>query len=438
MRRGARLCAEFLAFRGRAILLLLMSKSTPQGPMSIDAEGIVTQQFSVPFSFTVAFTRDVFGLGNGLLANTLSSREPHRKHKVLVVLDDSVNTAIPDLQKRITAYFAAHEASFLVVAKPLVVPGGERAKNDPSVLKQLLDAMQTSHLDRQSFVLMIGGGAVLDVAGYAAAITHRGLRTVRLPSTVLGQNDSGVGVKNGVNAYGAKNFWGTFHPPFAVINDFSFLDSLPDRERIAGYAEAIKVSLIRDLAFFCWLEKNALDLAAGQADPVAQLVRRAAELHLRHIGTSGDPFEQGSARPLDFGHWSAHKLESLTNHELRHGEAVALGVLLDTQYSVIRGQLPLAAFERVANLIANVGLPTWHPALERLNVDGKLVLLEGLEEFREHLGGDLTVTLLTELGRGEETNDMDPTLVAQAIWQLRTWNQMKESTSSLGQRAATG
>lgn len=415
-----------------------MSNVTPQGPMSIDAEGIVTQQFSVPYSFTVAFTRDVFAPGNNLLANTLCSREPNRKHKVLVVLDGSVNKAIPDLQARIASYFAAHEPLFTMVAQPLVVPGGEVAKNDPAVLKSLLDAMQANHLDRQSFVVMVGGGAVLDVAGYAAAITHRGLRTVRLPSTVLGQNDSGVGVKNGVNAYGAKNFWGTFHPPFAVINDFDFLDRLPARERIAGYAEAIKVSLIRDLSFFTWLEDNATALAEGQPGPLAQLVRRGAELHLRHIGTSGDPFEQGSARPLDFGHWSAHKLETLTKHELRHGEAVALGLLLDTRYSVLCGQLSESAFQRVAQLIANVGLPTWHPALEMLTADGKLAVLAGLEEFREHLGGDLTVTLLTALGHGEETKYMNPALVAQAIAELRKWNETKAASSSLGLRAATG
>ena len=399
-------------------------------------EGTLTQQFSVPYSFTVAFTRAAFGAGNPLLADILCSREPTRRHKVLVVVDANVTAAFPELLPDIRAYFALHAQRLLMVAEPLIVPGGEYAKNEPAVLKSLLDAMQAAHLDRQSFVVMIGGGAVLDVAGYAAAITHRGLRTVRLPTTVLGQNDSGVGVKNGVNAYGAKNFWGTFHPPFAVINDFDLLARLPARERVAGYAEAIKVALIRDLGFFTWIEQNAVALAAGQPEHLAQLVRRAAELHLRHIGTAGDPFEQGSARPLDFGHWSAHKLESLTQHELRHGEAVALGMLLDTRYAVLCGQLPQLAFDRVAKLIAAVGLPTWHPALLLRTPDGKLAVLAGLEEFREHLGGDLTVTLLTELGRGEETKFMDLAVVQQAILDLRDWNQHQGEQSSLA--ALTG
>lgn len=392
------------------------------------AEGIVSQQFVVPYSFTVAFTRDVFSPLNPLLVNTLSQREPQRRHKVFVVIDASVEQAWPQLPERISHYCAAHTSALHLVCAPLVVPGGEIAKNDPAVLKTLLDAFAQAHLDRQSFVVMIGGGAVLDVAGYAAAITHRGLRAVRLPTTVLGQNDSGVGVKNGVNAYGSKNFWGTFAPPFAVINDFDLLARLPARERIAGYAEAIKVALIRDVTFFTWLEANASALAVGDPEPLAHLVRRAAELHLRHIATAGDPFEQGSARPLDFGHWSAHKLESLTHHELRHGEAVALGLLLDTRYSFLCGQLPEAAFERVAKLIAAVGLPTWHPALAQTTPQGQLAVLAGLEEFREHLGGDLTVTLLTALGRGEETHSIEAPLVEQAIVDLRRWHEAECST----------
>ncbi len=373
----------------------------------------------MPFSYTVAFTHDVFGTANPLLAQTLASREPSRQHKVMVVLDAGVERAFAHLQTKIHTYFSEHSHNLALVRAPLVIPGGESAKNDPAVLSLLLGELQACHMDRHAFVVMLGGGAVLDVAGYAAAITHRGLRTVRLPTTVLGQNDSGVGVKNGVNAHGAKNFLGTFAPPFAVINDFDFLERLPFRERIAGYAEAVKVALIRDLGFFRWLQDNAAALAQGRAAPLAQLVRRAAELHLQHIAQGGDPFEQGSARPLDFGHWSAHKLESLTQHELRHGEAVALGLLLDTRYSVLEGRLPTDAFEQVAQLLAALGLPTWHPALAQRLPTGKLAVLAGLEEFREHLGGDLTVTLLTALGRGEETHAMDPAVIEQAIMDLQ-------------------
>ena len=240
-------------------------------------------------------------------------------------------------------------------------------------------------MDRHSFALVLGGGAVQDAAGFAAATAHRGIRTVRMPTTVLSQNDSGVGVKNGVNRFGSKNFVGTFSPPFAVVNDASFLDRLPARDRVAGLAEALKVALIRDAAFFESLEGAADALASFDRDATEEVARRCAALHLRHIATGGDPFELGSARPLDFGHWAAHKLESMTAHELRHGEAVAIGIALDTRYSVEaeparRGRRRA----RIHALMGRLGLPRWHDALAIRAGGGRLAVLDGLDEFREH------------------------------------------------------
>jgi 3-dehydroquinate synthase len=188
-----------------------------------------------------------------------------------------------------------------------------------------------------------------------------------MPSTVLGQNDSGVGVKNGVNAFSAKNFLGTFAPPFAVINDYDLLRTLPARDVRAGLAEAVKVSLIRDRELFSWLEQNADALRACEPAAVEQSVRVAAEIHLRHIATAGDPFELGSARPLDFGHWSAHKLESLTGHAVRHGEAVAIGMALDCRYAVLAGLLAEADQLRVQHLLERRGFRLYDDALGRLD-----------------------------------------------------------------------
>jgi len=155
--------------------------------------------------------------------------------------------------------------------------------------------------------------AVIDAVGYAAATAHRGIRLIRMPTTVLGQNDAGVGVKNAINWLGRKNFVGTFVPPHAVVNDFEFIESLPNRDKTAGIAEAIKVSLISDKTFFYYLNANRKNLRELRQDVVEKMIVKCAELHLRHIRSSGDPFERGSARPLDFGHWTAHKLEELTN-----------------------------------------------------------------------------------------------------------------------------
>ena len=249
------------------------------------------------------------------------------------------------------------------VAPPVSVLGGEAVKNDPQIIARLHALFHAHHLDRHSFALVLGGGAVQDAVGFAAATAHRGIRVVRVPTTVLSQNDSGVGVKNGVNLFGSKNFVGTFAPPFAVINDARFLVRLPPRDRVAGLAEAVKVALIRDVAFFESMERAADALATFDLDATEEVVRRCAALHLGHIATGGDPFELCSARPLDFGHWAAHKLESMTAHELRHGEAVAIGIVLDSRYAFEAGLLAEADCLRIHALmvLAALGLAPLAP-----------------------------------------------------------------------------
>ena len=184
-------------------------------------------------------------------------------------------------------------------------------------------------------------------------------------------------------------------------------------------AEAVKVALIRDPVFYSWLEENADRLTTFNADAMQYMIRRCAELHMAQIGQGGDPFETGSARPLDFGHWAAHRLETLTRYHLRHGEAVAIGIALDARYSVLSGLLPEGNEERICFLLEHVGFKLWHPALETINSAGKLDVIQGLTDFREHLGGELTITLLTALGTGIEVHKMDTELVADAIQWLK-------------------
>jgi 3-dehydroquinate synthase len=362
----------------------------------------------VPFEYPVVFTRDAFAAGNEALARVLGDG-PRRVH---VLLDDGVARAVPGLGARIAAYARAHALE--LVAAPEIVAGGEACKNDPFAVAGLQRRFFELRLDRHAFVVLVGGGALLDMAGYAAATTHRGLRVVRVPTTVLAQADSGVGVKCGVNAFGAKNFLGAFAPPWAVVVDGAWLETLPRRDRTAGMAEAVKVALVRDPLFFEWLEANAAALAAGDAAALDTLVRRSAELHLRHIATGGDPFERGSARPLDFGHWSAHKLESLSQHQLRHGEAVAIGMAIDAHQSVAAGRLAADDFARIVALLERLGLPLWHDVLA-LRDGGRRQVVDGIDEFRQHLGGELCVTLLDGIGRPVEVHALDPGHVEQAI-----------------------
>lgn len=380
----------------------------------------VLQRFAVPYEYTVTFTRDVFDPANPALVDALTGREPDRRQLAFAVMDAGFDRAWPEVRSLLSRYFEAHRDRLRLEGDVHLVPGGEAAKNDPTLVPALHALFAQHHLDRHAFVLVVGGGGVQDAVGYAAATAHRGIRTVRLPTTVLSQNDSGVGVKNGINAFGAKNFIGTFAPPYAVVSDLRFLERLPARDRIAGMAEAVKVSLIRDAAFFRWLDGNASALAAFAPDATALMVRRCAELHLAHIAGGGDPFEQGSARPLDFGHWAAHKLEALTAHELRHGEAVAIGLCLDSRYSVETGLLPEAEFARLHALLGRLGLPRWHDALLARGPNGGLAVLDGIEEFREHLGGELTVTMLRAIGRGIEVHELDRAVIERCLRWMRT------------------
>jgi 3-dehydroquinate synthase len=384
---------------------------------------VYTQAFSIRYDYPVHFTEHLFARDNPVFAQSIARREPDKRHRVAVFVDSNVAASWPTLVHDIAAYAEGHAESLELACRPEVVTGGEQVKNDPALVTSLQRRLVELNIDRHAFVVGVGGGAFLDLIGFVAATTHRGIRHVRVPTTVLGQNDSGVGVKNGVNAFGMKNLLGAFAPPFAVLNDASFLRTLHPRDKIAGIAEAVKVALIRDGKFFDWLEANAEALREVQPAAMAHMIRRCAELHMHQIAHGGDPFETGSARPLDYGHWSAHKLEGLTSHELRHGEAVAIGLALDTRYSVQAGMLAAGGEERVYRLLKRLGFYLWHPAMETRDEQGRLTLLRGIEEFREHLGGELTITLLRDIGRGEEVHAMDSNEILHAM----TWLRRKET-----------
>jgi 3-dehydroquinate synthase len=377
------------------------------------------QSFVIHYDCPVYFTRDVFDPDNPCLIQALARIEPNKRQRVAMFVDEGVTFAMPDLLRRIARYAVHHGDHVEIAGDVMVVPGGEAVKNQHDCVEHMLRDLLSRHIDRQSFALAVGGGAVLDAVGFAAAIFHRGVRHIRCPTTVLAQNDSGVGVKNAINAFGLKNLLGTFAPPFAVINDSAFLDKLPTREKRAGTAEAVKVASIRDADFFTWMETEADALARFDPNTLDALVRRCAMLHMRQITQGGDPFEMGSTRPLDYGHWAAHKLEMLTRNALRHGEAVAIGIALDARYSVLAGLLPEGQELRIARLLERLGFRLWDDALNLRDERGTRRVLAGLKDFQEHLGGELTITLLAGIGHGVEVHAMDDALIHQSIQWLR-------------------
>ena len=380
---------------------------------------LIERSIQVTWRHRVLFTDHVFDSANPILVSTLATSLSGGPGKTLVVLDAALEGAQQGLSESICAYFSAHSEKARLVRPPLIIPGGEQAKNSWASVSELHKSIEHWHIDRHSFLIAVGGGAMLDVAGLAAATAHRGIRLVRIPTTTLSQCDSGVGVKNGVNAFGKKNFIGTFAPPLAVINDFHLTATLAPRDKRAGFAEAVKAACIRDQAFFQALEQDAERLRGFDSNAMRRLIRRCAEAHINHIVDGGDPFESGSARPLDFGHWAAHKLEQLSEFGLRHGEAVAIGIGLDVIYSRRMGFLEPAAAERILELLEKLGFSLFAPELLLEGTRCEFKVLEGLEEFREHLGGRLAITLLRDIGTGFEVHDMNQACVVESIKELR-------------------
>lgn len=374
------------------------------------------QVFQVKFTYDVLFTHDLFAMDNPVLRDVLQQLTSRPPARVWFVIDQGVTDRHPALVAQIDAYLAASPRAE-PIAPPRIIAGGEASKNDPALVDALLTDINRYGIDRHAYIIAVGGGALLDMVGYAAAIAHRGVRHIRIPTTVLAQNDSGVGVKNSINYFGKKNFLGTFTPPVAVINDLRLLETLSDRDWRAGMSEAVKVSLIKDREFFEYLEAAAPQLRCRDAAAMERLIYDCARLHLQHIA-GGDPFEKGSSRPLDFGHWAAHKLEQLTDYDLRHGEAVAIGIALDATYSYHLGSLAAADWERVLTLLRELGFELYHPALHHRQGE-RLTVLAGLDEFREHLGGELTIMLLDGLGSGYEVHAIDAALMEQSMNTLR-------------------
>lgn len=367
--------------------------------------------FDIPQIQRLRFTENVFEADLSTLAELIEASGP-APAKVQIWLDDALCEPFGENIDRMRA--ALDQYSHIHVMPEIAyAPGGEAAKQDPALIEGMWSAFHEANMDRRSYILVIGGGAVLDAVGYAAATAHRGIRIIRIPTTTLGQTDSGVGVKNAINFFDKKNWLGTFATPWAVINDASVLTKLPDRDFRCGFSEAVKVSLLKSRPQFEHLVANASRIRDRKPKATQQAIKDSILLHLHHITRNGDPFEAEIARPLDFGHWSAHKLEPMTNFALRHGEAVSIGVALDCLYSSRVHNLSRDDAHRAVRCLAEIGLPTSHDLLS-----DKTVLFDGLEEFRQHLGGELTVTMIQAPGSPIDVHQIDHDAMSDSIDEL--------------------
>ncbi len=375
----------------------------------------IFQKFSVTFTYPVVFTENIFDVHNSSLRDVVATDNRNERRKIIFFIDSEVERWFPKLSDAITSYCKKNKDVFELCCRPLTLPGGEKSKRNKTSFEKIISLVEQYGICRHSYIVAVGGGALIDTVGFAASVAHRGIRLIRIPTTVLSQNDAGIGVKNGINYFGKKNFLGTFSPPFAVINDFSFITSLDFRDWRSGIAEAIKVGLIKDANFFRFIESQTEQLLRRDMNAMQQLIHRCAEIHINHIAGK-DPFESGTSRPLDFGHWSAHKLEQITNFKIRHGEAVACGIALDSTYSYLSGILEERDWRNILSALKNFGFKIYQEAFDNPE------LLKGLDEFREHLGGVLTIMLLKKIGTGIETHSMDKRLIKKSVALLRNEN----------------
>lgn len=375
------------------------------------------QSFDVRFEYPVHFTHQVFDFDNPLLESVLDRLNEQKCHRCIVFIDSNVVETHPEIIKKIESYFQAREEKLELACQPCIMPADKKAGWD--IVHNIVSIIKENHLDRQSFVIAVGGGSVLDIVGFACSIVHRGLRLLRLPTTTLAQADAGIGVKNGMDTSYMKNFIGTFAPPFAVINDFDFLSTLSFEDWTAGIAEAFKVAIIKDADFFDYLCANGDALRQRDISVMTETIYRCAMIHLEHIRTSGDAFEFGSARPLDFGHWAAHKIETISDYQIGHGQAVAIGIAIDSFYAMRQGLINQAQLQRITEGLIRCGLDVYNEIISKRTSAGELTILEGLRQFQEHLGGELTVTLPKNIGAKIEVNNIDSDIIEEAVQYLQ-------------------
>lgn len=427
------------------LLLQVMNPTTPatQRPKNAECDGPHTAwstACSTEFQHRVWWSDRVLTPGNLAFAAALAQVHGH----CVAFIDSGVAQCWPKLSHELMAAFAAlqhppmatgpknvhaeiisplqqsaHTASAQTLLPSLahveIIPGGEACKDGLQFAQRVAKICFDHGVSRHGAVIAIGGGAVLDAVGFGAAIAHRGVRMIRIPTTTLAQDDSAMGVKCGVNMFGHKNALGCFATPWAVLCDEQFLSTLPSEHWLGGFSEAVKIALLKDAPLFDQLETCATSIVSRDMKFAAPILRRSAWLHREHILNGGDPFEVGSARPLDHGHWSAHRLETLSHFALPHGQAVSIGIALDACLAVELHLLDQSVAARIIRLLQSLQLPVWHSLLE-----SDQELFEGLEQFRQHLGGNLAIPLLTAIGATREITRINVDDFRKAVTVLRT------------------
>ncbi|WP_295444463.1 3-dehydroquinate synthase [uncultured Thiodictyon sp.] len=331
-------------------------------------------------------------IGTGLIADPGCYRPHIPGRQVMIVTNETVAPL----------YLAAAQAALDGLrVEAVILPDGEVYKTQ-AVLERVYDALLTARFSRDCTLIALGGGVVGDMTGFAAACYQRGVAFIQVPTTLLAQVDSSVGGKTGINHPLGKNMIGAFHQPRAVIADTATLDTLPDRELSAGLAEVIKYGLIRDCAFFDWLDANLPALRVRNPAVLAEAIRRSCENKAEVV--AADEHEAGERALLNLGHTFGHAIETGAGYgNWLHGEAVGVGMCMAADLSARLGWLTLADLQRTRDLIERAGLPIAPPP--ELSADR---LLELMAVDKKVLDGRLRLVLLRGIGTALVTDQFDP------------------------------
>jgi 3-dehydroquinate synthase len=298
---------------------------------------------------------------------------------------------------------------------PVTVPAGEASKSFP-VLERVCEALIEARIERGDLVAALGGGVIGDLAGFAAAVVRRGVDYVQIPTSLLAQVDSSVGGKTAIDSRFGKNLIGAFHQPILVIADTELLDTLPEREFRAGYAEVAKYALIGDAAFFSWLEANWRDVFAGKSAPASGPAPREyaiwKSVQMKAEIVSRDERETGDRALLNLGHTFGHAFEAAAgfSHRLLHGEAIALGINCAFAFSAQLGLLPRSDAERVRRHLAATGLPAHLSQVQGILPDADR-LMDLIAQDKKVKRGKLTFILARGIGKAFVAPDIEAGLV---------------------------
>ncbi|WNK01474.1 3-dehydroquinate synthase [Thalassospiraceae bacterium LMO-JJ14] len=300
-----------------------------------------------------------------------------------------------------------------IKTRDIVLPPGEHTKS-MTHLGQLLDDLLEHNIDRKTTLIALGGGVVGDLTGFAAAVVLRGIDFVQVPTSLLAQVDSSVGGKTGLDTRYGKNLIGAFHQPRAVIADTLTLDTLPMRERLCGYAEVVKYGVINDRGFFDWLQENGQKVLDG--DPVARREAILRSCTNKAEIVAADEREAGLRALLNLGHTFAHALEAQVGFEdkLKHGEAVAIGMVMALDLSVRLALINETERDLLKDHLDSVGLPTDIKGLAGGNWTSD-VLLQHMGRDKKTHDGKLTFILAHGIGHSFVANDVDPVSVGEVL-----------------------